>query len=202
MASSISTCTDDDVDWISKPVKTHCVHGHNLRDVGVYSRGQCAECGRIRGRKYVKRHPAECKARAKARYHKNRAVELALNKQWREANGWSLTRRSRKYGIDLGTIKEMLKFGCGICGGHKRLTVDHDHDTGKVRGILCSRCNLGLGFFQTEDHLQRAINFLRATGLYSVVSAEAPTKSDSARSVPIHSVGPAATTGLNVDSRL
>jgi hypothetical protein len=126
--------------------------------------------------------------RAKARYHKNRDVELALNKQWREANNWSLTVRARKYGLEKETLGQMLKFDCGICGGRKRLVIDHDHDTGAVRGVLCDKCNKGLGFFQTEEMLQKAIGYLRATGLYSAACAEATPTFVSAQSAPIRSV--------------
>lgn len=56
--------------------------------------------------------------------------------------------------------------GCAICGrraGKKHLVVDHDHKTGKVRGILCSPCNVGLGNFQEmESRLDSAINYLRS----------------------------------------
>lgn len=43
---------------------------------------------------------------------------------------------------------------CAVCGtfqptkAHSRLCVDHDHDTGKVRGLLCSKCNIGLGIYE------------------------------------------------------
>ncbi|MBO9194351.1 endonuclease VII domain-containing protein [Rhizobium sp. 16-449-1b] len=57
--------------------------------------------------------------------------------------------------------------GCAICGeksadkrGH-RLHVDHSHDTGAVRGILCSSCNIGLGKFKDSvSRLDRAIEYL------------------------------------------
>lgn len=55
---------------------------------------------------------------------------------------------------------------CKICGIHQsslkeNLTVDHDHSTGKVRGLLCRKCNLLLGNAKDEPSiLQRAIVYL------------------------------------------
>lgn len=43
--------------------------------------------------------------------------------------------------------------------------IDHCHDTGKVRGLLCHRCNKGLGFFRDKTNiLYRAIKYLITTG--------------------------------------
>jgi hypothetical protein len=53
---------------------------------------------------------------------------------------------------------------CGICNTEirdKALSVDHDHKTGELRGLLCNSCNLGLGHFKDSPHiLRKAINYL------------------------------------------
>ena len=55
-----------------------------------------------------------------------------------------------------GEVEQAIKNGC-ICS----LSVDHDHDTGKVRGLLCQRCNSVLGFAGDDiDLLYRTVKYL------------------------------------------
>lgn len=72
-----------------------------------------------------------------------------------------------KYGITLEAYDlffEAQQGRCAICGNkqrNKRLAVDHDHQTGKVRGLLCVSCNMGLGCFKDHiDYLSKAITYL------------------------------------------
>ena len=57
---------------------------------------------------------------------------------------------------------------CAICGVHqsevtRRFAVDHDHQTGKVRALLCQPCNTGIGLLQDNyDTILRAADYLRA----------------------------------------
>ena len=57
-------------------------------------------------------------------------------------------RLKREYGITLEQHKKMLTDQnecCAICKNKRPLKVDHNHDTGKVRGLLCDKCNVALG---------------------------------------------------------
>ena len=73
------------------------------------------------------------------------------------------------YGITAAAKALLLKEQGGRCAvcrtknwGTKGPCVDHCHATGKVRGILCSKCNLGLGILgDTEDGLVAALNYIR-----------------------------------------
>jgi len=71
------------------------------------------------------------------------------------------------YGITVEEYDEMFitqDERCLICNNKskKRLSVDHDHNTGKVRGLLCSKCNTGIGMFGDDYHLVlRASEYLK-----------------------------------------
>ena len=94
----------------------------------------------------------------------------------------------RDYGISLEAYTEMLvkqQGLCAICGtangsersnnnGRKVLGVDHNHATGAIRGLLCARCNAGLGNFQENpEWLVKAAEYLES---YSKEHAEAAQK--------------------------
>ena len=94
---------------------------------------------------------------------------------YRPAMKWKLTYRCRacqnrdsllhqtmsKYGM---TIEEARKFRdaeCCICGSRSRVHIDHCHSTGKLRGALCSKCNVGLGNFDDDvDRMKAAISYV------------------------------------------
>jgi hypothetical protein len=78
----------------------------------------------------------------------------------------------KRYGITYEQYTEMLESQaeqCAICGSKcannartsGKLFVDHCHTSGAVRGLLCSKCNHGLGLFNDDiDRLRSAINYL------------------------------------------
>lgn len=84
-----------------------------------------------------------------------------------------LAQHLKPYGLTIDSYNELLEsqnHKCAICGAEignaegDRLYVDHDHITGKVRGLLCSNCNLGIGKFQDNvELLKKAIRYLEGT---------------------------------------
>ncbi len=121
------------------------------------------------------------KEQQKANYEKNREQRIAdqserdsarkpeikvYHRDWWERRGKDKFLQ-KTYGITLERYKEMLVLQGGVCAichdicKHKKcLSVDHDHKTNLVRGLLCHGCNLGLGKFKDNP-----IN-LREAALY------------------------------------
>lgn len=124
----------------------------------------------------------------KARYESNKLKRRAANKAYYEANKEKTKKRNKanyeankrhylevaairkrrwSYGIEAAEYASLLEKQRGVCAICKKtcdggaLCVDHDHVTGRIRGLLCKRCNSALGFFNDDEELlQRAIMYL------------------------------------------
>lgn len=80
------------------------------------------------------------------------------------------------HGLTLDDYDGMLEkqnYGCAICGesnGNRVMFVDHDHETGKIRGLLCARCNSAIGLFDDDiKKMAKAIEYI--TGSTITLSA-------------------------------
>ncbi len=115
---------------------------------------------------YYRNNKSEIRKRQRLNYIKNRdrIAEHRMEK-----------RLKRKYGIDTETYQKMLAEQdnrCAICrkdflqkkkkvwNRNDEPTVDHCHKTGKVRGILCRRCNLLLSTIEDNNFVQKANQYL------------------------------------------
>jgi hypothetical protein len=62
-------------------------------------------------------------------------------------------RRYRKFADD-ALLKRLIEVEeCVICGSTEKLHIDHCHEVGQVRGVLCQYCNVGLGHFRDDPEL-------------------------------------------------
>jgi len=69
----------------------------------------------------------------------------------------------RSYGLTDACIDRLMSnYECSICCADEDLVVDHNHDTGAVRGLLCHKCNLGIGHLDDSiERLEKALNYLK-----------------------------------------
>lgn len=139
----------------TKPIEAYAIR--NDGKAGTRPRLQCREC-------------MNSKSRNRPNYG-----------QWHRNNNERVKNHNRKaslkryYGITIEDYNKMLKEQVGICKiCHTKeeentkgvLCVDHCHKTGKIRGLLCSTCNAGLGAFKdniqlldnAKQYLQESVN--------------------------------------------
>lgn len=129
----------------------------------------CKECDSKKSNKWFKANPEKAaektkrwaaanpdkiKARAKNYYHNNIEKQKIKSKLYRENNKDKIKDKYlHKYGINIDQYNKMYVYQngcCAICGTHqdafsRSLHVDHCHDTGEVRGLLCFQCNTAIG---------------------------------------------------------
>jgi Recombination endonuclease VII len=142
------------------------------------ARGVCSECQKISAKKWHLANKERARAAMKASYQanieENRRVAKekyhALSPTEKKARGrkWSL---KRKYGItEQWYVDQLAKQGgvCAICGEHaptgkyaEYMAIDHDHQSGKPRGILCGGCNTGIGWLDKSEWVPKAMQYLQ-----------------------------------------
>lgn len=104
-----------------------------------------------------KKHLHKRRAEARLRYHANKHIKADYKRR----------RNIERYGItELEFKKMMMAQGgvCAICNGKPkrfRLSIDHCHKSGVVRGLLCSPCNMAIGLFSdSPNRLLAALAYL------------------------------------------
>lgn len=106
------------------------------------------------------KHSAEARAKNTARHKAWRLKNVERLRAWRKAyrGSRSAAHRRARYGLTEEAFEAMVDDQKGLCAicrfppeGRDRMSVfqvDHDHETGAVRALLCQRCNKGLGSFR------------------------------------------------------
>ena len=118
-----------------------------------------------------KKNPFPNREKAKKFAQENPEKLKKYQKTWKERHPekrklYTRNSRIRAYGIEPKVYYEMLeKQGqrCAICNAESKrraMSIDHDHKTGKVRGLLCDGCNMSLGHVEREEWLEKAMQYL------------------------------------------
>lgn len=111
----------------------------------------------------------EVKERKKQEYLEGKDKIIKRSRDWYKNNKEKVSydRKKKLYGIDKEIENQLLEnqnFACKICLKNlsdKLYHIDHCHKSNKVRGILCVKCNTGLGKFEDNiEYLQNAIKYL------------------------------------------
>ena len=94
-------------------------------------------------------------------------------REYRTKDAWTLAKRCARRGItpeQLVDTFERQECCCAVCRNEIKLmdsAIDHNHETGEFRGVLCKQCNRALGMFQDSPTvLRNALEYLEAYGSY------------------------------------
>ena len=120
-------------------------------------------------REYNRKNKEKIKAQRREYYAKNKDRIQQLKKEQYDPEKQRNNRLKKEYGItndDYCRMLESQEYRCDCCGIHqdelktsnnqhgtKRLVVDHCHETGEVRSLLCNRCNTILGLAEEDEQI-------------------------------------------------
>ena len=128
------------------------------------SYARCTFCRSRYGVKQNRINPEKFREKRREYYHANKHRIASRKYDEHMASACRKSRLKRKYGMSEGDAEVMAlaqNHCCAICGKRKPLVIDHSHELGYVRGLLCSDCNKGLGCFcDSVSSLRGAIDYL------------------------------------------
>lgn len=142
----------------------------------VYARGWYARHKEELRLRYLTNRE-EKRAYARAWYHNHmdriRVYQYHYNHSEKGKQADKRGKLKKRYGLTRQGYESLCAAAGGCCAicrtengnGTARLTVDHDHLTGRIRGLICGLCNSGLGFFREDQAtMKAAIEYLGNTG--------------------------------------
>lgn len=151
--------------------KQFCINGHEIAIVGRTKGGHCKACKKrwrdsnkeyfsVYQKKYQRENREKIKETDKIYYEEHKEEIRIKTKEYNDTHKKQRRNRDllKKYGITLEQYDKMFKKQKGFCIGclrhqdvlKKVLAVDHNHKTGKVRGLLCDTCNRAIGLLQDD----------------------------------------------------
>ncbi len=119
----------------------------------------CTKCGQLKSPEEFHRYPWKDGRRPDCK-----ACRSAYSKARQERIG-STHFTARRHGTSASEYRDILAIQngvCAICGTAPRsrpLAIDHDHETDRLRGLLCARCNGALGMMKDDPALLRRAAF-------------------------------------------
>lgn len=129
-----------------------------MSEITTIKRGR----GRPRGRKIYSWKEYYTKKKADPVRYKDYLAKQVLRTRKHYASGKGYVKAiETKYGLSLKDYSKLLENQNNVCAvcfnppttSHKHLAVDHDHVTGKVRGLLCTQCNRALGLLKDSKQI-------------------------------------------------
>lgn len=135
----------------SKPLSVFRTRGGTQNHL---HKSRCNSCLRIEHRRWADKNPDKIR-------------------EYKKKYSWTLAKRCARRGISPGKLVAALehqKYCCAICLikiSIANSAIDHNHDTGDFRGVLCTQCNLALGMFKDSPNVLRsALSYLEVMGNY------------------------------------
>jgi len=128
-----------------------------------------SEKDKLRAKLWREKNPERARAIARACYLRHKARFQAESRAWAKANPDKIRARKiwNRYRLtpeEHARILARQGNACAICKEPRTDRIDHDHKTGKVRGVLCHCCNAALGLFKDRpDLLRTAADYLDAS---------------------------------------